>query len=94
MLWHFQSTLSEVGKNAERLKLLHRLAERSQKRKEDRENEWLAKKREEEQRRREEELKREREEAEKQAAEEKARKEEEYRYVPWCMSFCEAGVAI
>ena len=61
--------------------MLHRLAERSQKRKEDRENEWLAKKREEEQRRREEELKREREEAEKKAAEERARKEEEYRQV-------------
>ena len=74
----YDKKLADFNARVERERAI-RMAERKQKRKEDREAEWLEEKREKEQRRREEEMKRQREEEERQAAEAKARREEEYR---------------
>ena len=74
----YDKKLADFNARVERERAI-RMAERKQKRKEDREAEWLEEKREKEQRRREEELRRQKEEEERQRAEEKARREEEYR---------------
>ena len=74
----YDKKVADFNSRVERERAI-RMAERKQKRKEDREAEWLQDKREKEQRRRDEEIKRQKEEQEKKAAEEKERREEEYR---------------